>query len=123
MVIACALLCWPDEGGHEKEWYHHILILIVVFFLAVSAAYEGYFKKMTFEAEFKPYKTAIYLFELAISKRNEIKQKEKKQVITPEESLVKQKEILIQLGKEALAENGDWVILHRQRPLEFLMKG
>jgi hypothetical protein len=27
-------------------------------------------------------------------------------------------ECLTKLGKEALAENGDWVLLHRERPLE-----
>jgi hypothetical protein len=26
--------------------------------------------------------------------------------------------LLRELGREALAENGDWVLLHRQRPLE-----
>ena len=28
------------------------------------------------------------------------------------------REILRKLGREALAENGDWVLLHRERPLE-----
>ena len=27
-------------------------------------------------------------------------------------------ELLIELGKEALGENGDWMLLHRERPLE-----
>jgi predicted S18 family serine protease len=114
---------WPNEDMHKKQLFHHILVLLVVFFLAVAASYEGYIEKMTFDAELKQYKTAKYMFELAISKRNEIKQKEEKKVITQEESLAKQREILIQLGKEALIENGDWVIMHRQRPLEFIMKG
>ena len=70
---------------------------------------------MTFDAELKQYKTAKHMFELAILKRNEI--------IKTGGSLENQKEILIQLGKEALIENGDWVIIHRYRPLEFLMKG
>jgi len=26
--------------------------------------------------------------------------------------------LLEELGKEALVENGDWVLLHRERPLE-----
>ncbi len=29
-------------------------------------------------------------------------------------------ELIRELGKEALAENGDWVILHRERPIEIL---
>jgi hypothetical protein len=43
--------------------------------------------------------------------------------IEDEESLSKQKEILIQLGREALIENGDWVIAHRHHSLELIMKG
>ena len=27
-------------------------------------------------------------------------------------------ELIKELGQEALAENGDWVLLHRERPLE-----
>jgi hypothetical protein len=27
-------------------------------------------------------------------------------------------QLVRELGREALAENGDWVLLHRQRPLE-----
>ena len=123
VIIACALLFWPNEDSHEENLFHHILILLVVFLPAMAAVYEGYIEKMTFDAELKQYKTAKHMFELAISKRNEIRQKEEKKVITQEESLAKQKEILIQLGKEALIENGDWVIIHRHRPLEFLMKG
>ena len=30
--------------------------------------------------------------------------------------------LAVELGKEALAEHGDWVILHRERPVE-LPKG
>jgi hypothetical protein len=26
--------------------------------------------------------------------------------------------VIEELGKEALAENGDWVILHRERPIQ-----
>jgi ribosomal protein S17 len=95
--------------------FHHIIILLVVFLPAMAAAYEGYIEKMTFDAELRQYKTAKHMFELAISKRNEI--------IKTGKNLDKQKEILIQLGKEALIKNGDWVIIHRHRPLEFLMKG
>jgi hypothetical protein len=28
------------------------------------------------------------------------------------------REIVRELGRETLAENGDWIVLHRQRPLE-----
>ena len=27
-------------------------------------------------------------------------------------------EFIVELGKEALTENGDWMLLHRERPLE-----
>ena len=30
----------------------------------------------------------------------------------------KARDLLRELGKESLAENGDWVLLHRERPLE-----
>ena len=33
-------------------------------------------------------------------------------------NLVAAEELIGELGKEALAENGDWVLLHRERPPE-----
>jgi hypothetical protein len=31
---------------------------------------------------------------------------------------VRARDILVEIGKIALVENGDWLILHRQRPVE-----
>ena len=30
------------------------------------------------------------------------------------------RKLLLELGKEALSENGDWILLHRSRPLSVL---
>jgi hypothetical protein len=32
--------------------------------------------------------------------------------------LVRARAMVVQLGKEALADHGDWVVLHRERPIE-----
>jgi hypothetical protein len=33
------------------------------------------------------------------------------------------KSLLVQVGQEALAENGDWLLLHRARPVEVPLGG
>ena len=46
--------------------------------------------------------------DLSISQDNKVKESQK---------------ILEFLGKEALAENGDWLIMHREQPIEVPQKG
>ncbi len=85
-VVFLMFYSWKGKKLFEfstmcSKLFHHILIFLVVFLPAIAAAYEGYIEKMTFDAELKQYKTAKHMFELAISKRNEIKQEVKKKVI------------------------------------------
>ena len=77
--------------------------------IALGAAYNTYVNAMSFGEESKQYQRMSDLFfkgEKLIS--TGIKQNNWKHV----------KELILELGKEALTENGDWLLTKRSRPIE-----
>jgi len=89
--------------SHEP-WLEKILIILMVLFPAMGAAAGGYSEKMGFDFHAKQFETMERIFTRA---KEALKAE-------PERS----KEILRELGKAALEENSDWVMLHRERPVE-----
>ncbi len=97
---------------------HNLLILLIAFFPATGALLHHYVEKMAFEEQAKQYERMAALFAKA-------DEEVKKLLNAPDQNDATQQkaeEVLFELGKEALEENGDWVLLHRKRQLE-LPKG
>ena len=96
------------EGLSDWKIYHYLL-LIIDLLLASGAAYGTYITAMAFAEEARQYQRMTDLFfrgERMICeyiKTNDWN---------------KAKEIIIELGKEALTENGDWLLTKRSRPIE-----
>jgi hypothetical protein len=86
--------------------YFPISILMA---LALSGIIHGYNEKMVFSEESKQYDRMAMYFKLALSQLEKL---------DPHEYKTKGITIMTELGKEALTENGDWLLLHRSRPLE-----
>jgi hypothetical protein len=102
----------PDSLSYD------IFILLIAFFPATAALLHHYLEKMAFEEQAKQYERMAALFAKA-------DEEVEKLINAPvqDEALQHQAEaLLFELGKEALEENGDWVLLHRKRQLE-LPKG
>jgi hypothetical protein len=93
----------------ELPFLSHAMTLVVLMTLAFSGVLHGYKEKMVFSEEAKQYSRMADFYELAIS---EI------QKLNPDDYGHRGIAILKELGKEALAENGDWLLLHRSRPME-----
>ncbi len=87
----------------------HGMILAMGVLPAMAAMIHGYTEKLALSELSKQYERMGMIFAGAHNKlRNHLKNGE-----------LEQTQILMrEIGKEALVENGDWVLLHRERPVE-----
>ena len=97
------------------QWMHHQpvahkLLIIAVFVLAgVAGVMHTYIDKRALSQHSKQYERMAILFTLA-------EQRMAKRLAN--QQLDEARLILLELGKESLAENGDWVMTHRERPVD-----
>ncbi|MEI9996700.1 MAG: hypothetical protein WDM91_19030 [Rhizomicrobium sp.] len=69
-------------------------------------------EKLSWEAELRGYEEALEFFKRA-----------RDTILDPRTGLARRDEILLELGKKALAENERWLRTHRERPLEPVVGG
>jgi hypothetical protein len=93
----------------ENEWLRGAPIIAIEFLLAAGALLHHYNERMAFSEQAKQYRRMQGIFDHASELINRTLQSK---------NLESARESLRNLGKEALAENGDWVLMHRERPLE-----
>jgi hypothetical protein len=92
---------------------HHLLIVIMGFLPVVAALWIAYAEKTALREQSKQYARMALIFKRV---REQI---EAIGLTTDDSGRNRQLDCLIvELGKEALIENGDWVLLHRERPIE-----
>jgi hypothetical protein len=102
LVVTLHLLL-PDFG-ESSNW--RSLIVVMGITPAIAAAIGGYAEKMAFSAQAKRYEWMKALFDRAANQlTNLLKQKDRTSA----------QQLIFDLGKEALEENGDWVMIHRER--------
>jgi hypothetical protein len=100
--------------GELKEFLEqslpHAIFMITVVTLAVSAGLlHGYNQHFARAEHVKRFSRMSTLFDAATQQIEEMLKTNREGEI---------RAILKELGREALSENGDWVLLHRERPLE-----
>jgi hypothetical protein len=93
----------------ENEWLRAIPIVLVEGLLASGALLHHYKEQMAFSEHAKQYRRMQGIFDRASDLINQALRLG---------NLKTAQECLRNLGREALAENGDWVLIHRERPLE-----
>lgn len=76
---------------------------------AIAAALGGYAEKMAFAAQQKRYRWMRDLFARANTQLEKFLDAGR---------LHEAQRLILDLGKEALEENGDWVMIHREREME-----
>lgn len=114
--VLLALALFDIERSHSLTtfvahffWIHHIIVISVGMALAISTALHAFSDKMSLSETSKQYQRMVDLFSLAVLKLTPLIQRREVGSI---------KQVLFQLGKEALVEHGDWLILNRARPFE-----
>lgn len=91
------------------ELFRDILMVLIVVFPGAAATLDGFSEKMAFEEQAKQYQRMRDLFEVAAIQLTQSLQ---------EGSHDQAHRVIQELGEEALAENGDWVLIHRERDVE-----
>jgi hypothetical protein len=97
----------PLSDGQDVRL--HMISIAVVALLAAAGSVAAYAEKLAFVQQSKQYSQMRRLFTLAIHESDAC-------LARGESSHVRS--IIRRLGLEALRENGDWVLLHRERPME-----
>lgn len=94
---------------YGNEWLRSLPIITIEMLLAIGALLHHYNERMAFYEHAKQYRRMRGIFDQASELINQALQSR---------NLECARDGLCNLGKEALAESGDWVLLHRERPLE-----
>jgi len=93
--------------GLETPW-HGTFVVLMTFLPALAVALDYYLNKQAWEAEFSQYQRMCRIFTRADAFFTEILKEEH-----PDKKLCAA--VLLDLGKEALQEQGDWYQLHHER--------
>ncbi|MFS8084533.1 MAG: hypothetical protein ACMG6H_02810, partial [Acidobacteriota bacterium] len=115
-VLATLALVIPSEWGerlaHSLEDHHkrHAALLALMSLPPIGAALlHGYIEKRALSEHAKQYSRMSIIYSNA---------RERLREMIKEDQYQQAEHLIEELGKEALEENGDWVLLHRERPLE-----
>jgi len=93
-------------GFGESSRGRSLLIVVMAISPAIAAALGGCAEKMAFPGQAKRYEWMKALFDRAASQLREL---------LDHKDWARAQELILDLGKEALEENGDWVMIHRER--------
>jgi hypothetical protein len=113
-VLLAIEVVFADWLFHQKSTIgnlHSWFMVIVGFLPALAAVFEGYAEKMAFLAQARRYAWMRNLFTKAANRMVGLKNCR---------NWADLNRAIFELGKEALEENGDWVLLHRERPLTWI---
>jgi hypothetical protein len=107
LILLPQLLPAVEPAAWEQMPLQDLLIIMASLAPALAAIFEGYAQKMAFSEEVKQYERMKAVFGLAA-----------RQLSTSPHQPEEARRMLRELGQEALAEHGDWVLLQRARPVE-----
>jgi hypothetical protein len=107
------LLPWPplEAVKHVAElpWVHAAIMVTIVQLAVAAGLRHGYNQQMARSEHAKQFGRMSELFNIA---------EQHLQTLLSAGDYDRATDLLRDLGEEVLEENGDWVLLHRQRPLE-----
>ena len=105
-----------ERFGHPeyKMELHGVIVMIMGMLPAVAGVMAGFSLKMAYGEQKKQYQRMWKLFNRGSECLNQALAKEDRALAL---------RTILDLGREALEENGDWVLLHRERTLEMRLGG
>jgi hypothetical protein len=104
-------LPWMEALKHKIEdpWTHGIYMVALVMPAVGAGLLHGYNQYMARSEHAKQFGRMSVLFDIAARQLSEL---------LAADNYAAAQVLMRELGKESLQENGDWVLLHRERPLE-----
>jgi len=120
VAVAFGILGFKIEtlDGTENPWWIAGIVVIALTAVA-SGLLASYAEKRAFGVHVKRYRRMRRIFVHAAARLDEIFHREP----FTETDYSNAQDVIRDLGEEALLENAGWVILHRERPLEFVQGG
>lgn len=109
-LIALAVLVVKDVELEGNRWVE-VLVTIVALTAVVAGLLHNYSEKRAWSAHSKQYGRMRLVFAQAALKMEPLLEQ-------PDRNGDAAQQLLRDLGKEALIENGDWLLLHRERPMD-----
>jgi hypothetical protein len=115
LVMALGLLAphpWKEklhELMHSRPQMHGVLLTLISLLPIAAALLHAFVEKSALSEHAKRYNRMSVLFANA---------QDRFSAMLAKSEFAEARRLIEELGREALAENGDWVILHRERPLE-----
>ena len=104
-----AIVFW--DFLERAQGLHHVLIVFMGFTPIVAALWINYSEKISLHAQSKQYARFAVIFNRARKIFESLKE-------NSETNRLQMNKLIKELGKEALIENGDWVLMRRERPIE-----
>lgn len=108
LALAALVFClhFVLSDFNESSYLRHLLIVVMGITPVIAAAIGGYAEKMAFSAQAKRYDWTKALFNRAATQLRSLVERK---------DLAGAQQLIFDLGKEALEENGNWVMIHRER--------
>ena len=95
----------------RAQGLHHVLIVFMGFSPIVAALWLNYSEKVSLHAQSNQYARFAIIFKRARTIFESLKE-------NIGSNQLQMKKLIKELGKEALIENGDWVLMRRERPID-----
>jgi hypothetical protein len=105
-IVAAVLMATLIEHASA---YRGILIMVLTLALAGAGLFTGYTQKRAHEEHARRYQRMCVLYKIS---------GERVSLLLREGDLAGVRSVLLQLGREALAETCDWLLLHRERQID-----
>ncbi len=97
-----------DVGANANLWFEAVITVIALCFIYLAS--REWQSKVNADSEIsKQYASMRDMYVLASERLGKA---------LDEQSLAKARKLVLEIGREALNENGDWVLLHRERQIE-----
>ncbi|MBV8299845.1 MAG: hypothetical protein JO083_09920 [Candidatus Eremiobacteraeota bacterium] len=109
LVVAAYLgLNRTDLDGAVRERF----VVAVALSAVIAGLLHNYSEKRAWSSHVKQYRRMQLIFARAATHLKSLIEE------SPEQNLPAARDVLRDLGREALIENGDWLLLHRERPID-----
>ncbi|HEY6449948.1 MAG TPA: hypothetical protein VIX60_04645 [Candidatus Cybelea sp.] len=109
ILTGCAAIALAVTVAEHQFAYHGLLVAFLTLALAGAGLFTGYAQKRAHQEHARRYRRMAALYDVA-GKRVAL--------LLRERDLEAARGVLLQLGREALAETCDWLLLHRERQID-----
>lgn len=114
-AIGLGILYFVIHDEHLHEHFRHGMIVVMGLLVGLGAVLAGYTEQLAFKAQGRQYERMSLVFERALLLINAALNAHPS-AITPAE-VAQIQALYIELGREAMKENAEWVAIYRQRPI------